>query len=227
MPTPIATLAIASPSEILRAGLQQLASSLPELVLVGFARSARSVSDLLLRAKPDILALDVAMVGEFHRHLAGDPPACRVLLFSTQRHVGTQLSCGEGCACAHVRVQDSFERLRVVLQTLAACPNGRIGQIACASCPARATTRLPTLPLTQRERQVFERIGLGRGNAEIAGELGLSVKTVETYRENIKRKLGIESSPQLLLRAMQWHLGDYDPIDLTALPIEMGTADTA
>jgi two-component system, NarL family, nitrate/nitrite response regulator NarL len=227
MRTPIATLAIASPSEVLRAGLQQLASGMPELALVGVAESAQSAHGLLLTVRPSILVLDVALVDELQLRIAGDRPACRVLLFSSQRHVGTRLACAEGCACAHVRVQDSFQHLRVMLQTLALCPNARIGKIACANCPAKATTRLPQLPLTQRERQVFERIGLGRGNTEIALELGLSVKTVETYRENIKRKLAIEGSTQLLLRAMQWHLGDYEPGEGPALPATRDAADTA
>ncbi len=66
--------------------------------------------------------------------------------------------------------------------------------------PARATE----LPLTHREAQVFQMIGSGRKTGEIASTLKLSVKTIESHRENIKRKLGIQTASQLVHRAIDW-----------------------
>jgi DNA-binding NarL/FixJ family response regulator len=58
--------------------------------------------------------------------------------------------------------------------------------------------------LTDRELQVFDMIGQGTSTREIAEALHLSVKTIESYREHIKEKLGLSNATQLLKRAIQW-----------------------
>lgn len=58
--------------------------------------------------------------------------------------------------------------------------------------------------LSDRELQVFELIGAGVPTREIATRLGVSIKTIETHRENIKRKLGLASGAELLARAQEW-----------------------
>jgi DNA-binding CsgD family transcriptional regulator len=54
------------------------------------------------------------------------------------------------------------------------------------------------------ELEVFELIGKGIGTREIAGRLGRSVKTIETYRARIKEKLGLKSSTALMREAVRW-----------------------
>ena len=62
----------------------------------------------------------------------------------------------------------------------------------------------PILRLSDRELAVFEQIGKGKGTADIAEAMHLSVKTVETYRSRIKTKLGVHGSAELVQRAVQW-----------------------
>lgn len=79
---------------------------------------------------------------------------------------------------------------------------GRILQrISEGSAPlgARATEAL-----TDREYQVFGRLGRGESTREIADALGLSVKTIDTHRAKIMKKLGLEDGVQLLQRAVEW-----------------------
>lgn len=59
-------------------------------------------------------------------------------------------------------------------------------------------------PLTDREIEVFEHFGRGRTTQEIAERLGLSPKTVESHRANIKKKMGIEHAPEFVQRAVLW-----------------------
>jgi len=66
--------------------------------------------------------------------------------------------------------------------------------------------------LTDRELQVFQMLGAGKGTADVAVELGLSFKTVETHRENIKRKLGLRNAVDLLCHAVHWVHGT-SPLD--------------
>jgi DNA-binding CsgD family transcriptional regulator len=58
--------------------------------------------------------------------------------------------------------------------------------------------------LSDRELEVFEMIGRGRSTSEIAAQLHLSVKTVETHREKIKAKLGLKTAPELYQHAVRW-----------------------
>jgi len=71
----------------------------------------------------------------------------------------------------------------------------------------RGTTSAPTdqlATLTDREIQVLERVGRGSSTAEIADDLGVSVKTIETYRSNIKAKLNLKSALDLVRYATSW-----------------------
>jgi DNA-binding CsgD family transcriptional regulator len=65
-------------------------------------------------------------------------------------------------------------------------------------------TQSPVQTLSDRELEVFEQIGRGRSTKEIARQLHLSIKTVETHREKIKAKLGLKSATELSRAAYQW-----------------------
>jgi len=65
-------------------------------------------------------------------------------------------------------------------------------------------TRTGTETLSLRELEVFELIGRGNSTREIAGQLHLSVKTIETYRAHIKDKLQLRSGTELMQRAIHW-----------------------
>ena len=71
-------------------------------------------------------------------------------------------------------------------------------------------TGQPVDLLSNRELEVFQFIGQGRGTREIAGELHVSVKTVETYRAHIKEKLHLKTAPELMRFALDWahHRGE-------------------
>ena len=58
--------------------------------------------------------------------------------------------------------------------------------------------------MSDRELDVFRRIGRGNGTRQIAEELHLSVKTVESYRTHIKEKLGLSSAVELVRCAVEW-----------------------
>lgn len=66
--------------------------------------------------------------------------------------------------------------------------------------------RSPVELLSNRELQIFELIGQGMGTTTIADKLNLSVKTIETHRAKIKRKLGLGSSIELTRRAVKWSI---------------------
>ena len=68
----------------------------------------------------------------------------------------------------------------------------------------RAVETVDLSRVTDRELHVFRAIAAGKGNKQIAGEMNLSVKTIETYREHLKYKLGLDNGPALLEYARNW-----------------------
>jgi DNA-binding NarL/FixJ family response regulator len=72
----------------------------------------------------------------------------------------------------------------------------------------RETQEPPITRLSDRELEVFRLIGAGLGTRQIADELHLSVKTVESYQAHIKEKLALQSSRDLVQRAIEWRLGE-------------------
>jgi DNA-binding NarL/FixJ family response regulator len=78
-----------------------------------------------------------------------------------------------------------------------------------------STLESPVHALTDRELEVFRLIGEGLGLSEIADRLNLSAKTIGTYRERIKDKLGIKNATELLRYAMKWVEEDHIPQEKT------------
>jgi DNA-binding NarL/FixJ family response regulator len=72
--------------------------------------------------------------------------------------------------------------------------------------PSMLQSRIATL--SDRELEVFRRIGEGHATREIAEELHLSIKTVETYQAHIKEKLSLRSGRELIQHAIQWKLNE-------------------
>jgi len=79
-----------------------------------------------------------------------------------------------------------------------------------------STSRSPVETLSDRELEVFEMIGRGMTTREIAAKIHLSPKTVETYRENIKKKLDLSNATELTRHAVQWVLDDAAPRETPA-----------
>jgi DNA-binding NarL/FixJ family response regulator len=209
-----ATLMIGARSTLLEAGVVSLLADIPELVLVACANDPAGIIDSVVRHTPDVLLLDHGMTSDVHalatkRGMDLTESGPRVLLISTRQHPGTESTCAADRACGFVREQSPLPQIRSALRTVGACGAPRIWQGPCGSCPLRASIALPRLGLSDREYQVFDRIGRGHGTQQIALELGVSVKTVETHREGIKQKLRLESASALAESAGSWRRGDF------------------
>ncbi|KGM53093.1 hypothetical protein N800_11125 [Lysobacter daejeonensis GH1-9] len=207
-------MVIATRSRLVEAGLMTLLPEVPQVKHIASASDGPGTVDLLLRLRPDVLLLDHELASDVHDYAAANGVdfteySPRVLLLSSRHHVGTQSACGEHCACGFVREQSPLRHIRSAMRIIGGCGASRLGDGYCSSCPLRQSVRLPKLPLSDREYQIFDRIGCGHGSQQISRELKLSVKTVETHRESIKRKIGVSSAAALRETAMAWRRGDY------------------
>lgn len=194
---------VASQAELVTLGLQRLIGAMPGAEVIATARDMDALHAELRACTPDVLIVDTA----FAASLEAAATSCavpRILLIGPKPHPGR--AGARFAACGYICERDDLDRICVALEKAAhceaSCTDPPCGH-ACALWPPR-----PALPLTTREREVFDLIGRGLGSNAIAGALTLSVKTVETHRENIKRKLGLANAGELIHAAHRWAAGE-------------------
>ena len=151
--------------------------------------------------QPDLLVL----AADFHAAVAAAAPPSRVLLLSSHPHPGTRSLRND--VCGFSSELEPIESLLNTLHKAIDCIEIRSNACACTRCPLRTSLAPASLPLSERELEVFELIAAGRTTGGIAEQLGISVKTVETYRGNIKQKLGLANSAALTEAALLWRRG--------------------
>lgn len=201
-------LIIGSTHPVWLRGFVQLVESIATVRMLGFAEAARPLADLIRREPPDVLVLENRLVAPLRAALGSSRLCPRVVIVGSGAHAGTRSTVGPDCSCAYVSERDSVTRILDVLDVAVRCAQPRAGLEACRTCPVPQSFTPPALPLTKRENEVFVRIGWGQGPNEIARELGVHVKTIETHRESVKRKLGVGSAATLLEAAIAWRDGD-------------------
>ena len=191
------------PSARVRLGLSEVLRSIPQAALGATASTALETIAAVRDLRPDLLIL----APEFQAQVTPAIRPTRTVLLAAQSHAGTTRQ--HEAACGFCSEQADVEQVREVLGRVLGCDR-RGAEPGCRKCPIRTTLRPRALPLAPREQQVFELLGLGCANRRIAQHLGLGTRTVETYRENIKQKLGIPDAFATAMRAALWSRG-LDP----------------
>lgn len=197
---------------VMREGYASLISREPDLEICGEAESAEQGFAEIPAAKPDLVLIDLSLPGvngiELIKRLAALGSCGRVLVVSAHDellYAERAIAAGaRGYLMKHVSAGLVVGAIRKVLDGqlyLSDRVRERLimSRIAQTSGPTSSVD-----PLTDREIEVFEHFGHGRTTVEIAKRLGLSPKTVESHRANIKRKLGIEHAPEFVQRAVLW-----------------------
>lgn len=205
-----ATVLIALTSPLRRRGLLDLLTEMPGLAVVAQSLNDSDTIDRLRGTNPDILVVDPVIWHELQSWRSELGAIPRTLVLGRNLHIGNCLSPGMNAACGFAGDGASEGLVREILQTLAVCRQSRANG-HCGQCPALKTLRPPDLGLSVREQQVFDRIGRGEGVTTIAATLRVSVKTVESFRESIKRKLGLSTAHELVRAAVEWEAGEFVP----------------
>ena len=207
----MSALLIAMDSPLKLHGLLEVVSGTTELRSVTTVRDSRAALRELRDRTPDILLVDAAIGREIHGALPATQRLPRTMILGAQRHAGLCPGRRPNPACGFAGERATTDQLREALRYLAACPRPSVEREACLGCPVRSSLRLPVLPLSRREAQIFERIARGEGVKSMATAFGISVKTVEHHRASIKRKLGLATAHDLLRAALQWEQGEFEP----------------
>jgi DNA-binding NarL/FixJ family response regulator len=176
--------------------------------VVGEASDGQEAVRLARELTPDVVVLDLVMPVlnglDAGREIQQVSPATRTLLLTSrqdERLLLEALQAGiRGCVLKSYRAQDL---IRAVQDVVAGGVYLSPDLSRCVVEAYRNRTTLPVDPLSPRERQVLQLISEGRRTRQIAELLGVSVKTAETHRANIMRKLGIEETAGLVRYAIQ------------------------
>lgn len=203
------TILILLASEIATVGLTTALASRPELHVVAIAHSLEPGYAALRRHAPQMIVSGPEWVLPLRRFLTEAGLRARIVVFGAQRHLGANADSTAAVACGYVSYLTPSRIYLPIVDLIAGCPQPVMQSepAMCQRCAARPTLDPPALQLTRRERQVFVAIGHGLRSADIADDLGISVKTVEAHRESIKAKLSLGSARELSVAASDWCRG--------------------
>ncbi len=197
---------------IMRQGLGQLINHEPDLQVVGEAEDAASALSGVLETKPDLVIIDISLPGKNGLELIKDIRAVHrtVALLVHSMHdeslyVERVLRAGaQGYIMKHEGGKKVMDAIRKVLSGDIYVSNSMSTKILEIFSNRRSTTTDPVEALSDRQFEIFQMIGQGRGTRSIAEDLVVSVKTVDAHRANIKEKLGLRTGNELVRYAVRW-----------------------
>jgi DNA-binding NarL/FixJ family response regulator len=178
------------------------------MIVIGEASDGREALRLVREHTPDVAALDIAMPHlnglETARRLRETVPQTKIILLTMHTEAPYVLEALQAGTVGYVlKTQAAADMVQAIRNTLqgAIYLSPRVTNTVVQAYLTRSS--LPPDPLTSREREVLQRIAEGQTTKEIAAHLGLSVKTVESHRINLMRKLDIHETATLVRYAIR------------------------
>ncbi|MGA7615268.1 MAG: response regulator transcription factor [Thermoanaerobaculia bacterium] len=196
-----------------REGLKLLLATEHDMQVVGDADNIFTALPLLPQSRPELVLLDLSLPGSSPVHsverIRESVPSARILVLTRHREYGylqQMLESGvEGYALKQSPPDELFLAIRTVMSGKSYLAPTLTGAIVDSIRKHGNDSSTPERKLTRREEQVLRLIAWGKSNKEIAADLGLSVKTVESHKANIKGKLGAQNRSELVRYAA--HMG--------------------
>jgi DNA-binding NarL/FixJ family response regulator len=205
---------VADDHDIIRRGLKALLSSRPGWVVCAEAATGREAVTMAEQHKPDIVVMDINMPDlnglEAARKIRKQLPKTEVVILSL--HYSDQLvrEIVDAGARAYIMKSDADRDLLIAIEALANHRSFFTSRAAemlidgfCKQNSVNEPRVLMRNRLTSREREIVQLLAEGRSSKEVAVTLGISVKTAETHRANIMRKLELHSVSELVRYAVR------------------------
>ena len=200
---------VADDHAIVRTGIRHVLESAPGFDVVAEAATGAEALRLVHELAPDVAVLDISMPGESGLHIAEElrrrSPETRVLILSMHDDTEYVIESVRAGAHGYILKDTAATELREAIHAV------RRGESYFSQPVARRLSAVVrgssegdlVGQLTGRERQVLVGVAQGRTNREIATDLGISHRTVETHRESLMRKLGIRTVAGLTRLALE------------------------
>jgi len=200
---------LADDHTLVRQGIAALIGREDDLQVVGQCGDGLKVIDEVLKSKPDVVVLDLTMPGlnglDACRQLSRKVKDAVVLILTMHTDEEFMVRAMESGASGYLVKEAAADQLADAVRTVArgdlylgpGVPEGILHRVTSGD---RAD---PHSKLTLRERQVLQLIAEGKTSRNIAERLGLSVKTVDTHRAHLMRKLGIHDQTSLVKYALR------------------------
>jgi DNA-binding NarL/FixJ family response regulator len=202
---------------IVRQGLSLMINREPDLIVCGEAEEAMGAMHVLASSHPDVMIVDISLTGpdgiDLLKNIRISRPTLPVLILSMHDEMVYAERALRAGANGYIMKQEATENVLIALRRLL---SGEIyvstriaNQMLKHYITGSGTLRNSSIAdLSDRELEVFRLIGEGHGTRQIAEELHISVKTVESYQAHIKEKLSLRSARELMQRAIQWNMDE-------------------
>jgi DNA-binding NarL/FixJ family response regulator len=202
---------------LLRQGLSLMIDRENDLAVCGEAEEAQAAMQAIPQCHPDILIVDISLNGpdglDLLKSVRTSHPNLPVLILSMHDEATYAERALRARANGYIMKQEATEKVLVAVRRIL---NGdvylsdRMANKMLRQYIGGASVALQSRlsALSDRELEVFRSIGDGRSTRQIAEELHLSVKTVETYQAHLKEKLALRSGRELIQLAIQWKIND-------------------
>ena len=201
---------------LVREWLTNLINQQTDLSVCGEAETRPQAMQSILQLKPDIAIVDISLKDssgiELIKDLQQTAPGMAILVLSMHEephYAERALRAGaRGYIVKRETTRKVIAAIRQVLSGTMYISEGVATALASQYVTGKGVPKQsPVEQLSDRELEVFELLGQGRGTRQIAETLKVSVKTVQAYCGRIKEKLGLASATELLREAVRWHEG--------------------
>ncbi len=203
---------VADDHAIVRTGIRHVLESEPGFAVVAEAATGAEALELAASLRPDVAVLDISMPGESGLRVAAElrqrSPDTRVLILSMHDNTEYVLESLRAGAHGYLLKDSAATELRGAIRAVRRGESyfspaiaGRLSAVVRGDVTESAATALAQL--TARERQVLVGVAEGRTNREIAQQLGISHRTVESHRESLMKKLGVRTVAGLTRLALE------------------------
>jgi DNA-binding NarL/FixJ family response regulator len=209
-----ARILIVDDHSMVREGLRLRISAYSDLQVCGEAQSEDEAMSLVKDTNPHLIIVDISLKGghgiELIKRVKSSYPNVKMLVSSGfQESLYAERSLRAG-ALGYLNKQDSGEKvieaIRTVLRGERYVSPEITQRLVSQALGTKGESKDPIDLLTDRELEIFRMIGQGKTSAAIAEDLFLSSHTIDTHRENIKRKLGLKNASELNRQAVQFLL---------------------
>ncbi len=207
---------LADDHQVVRRGVQAAIEGMPGWVICGEVADGRAAVKMAEELKPDIVVMDVGMPElngiDATRQIRQSCPETEVLIFTGQEAEDLVRQVFEAGARSYILKTDGREQLEAALRALAIHKpyfTTEVGEVLFARFlqgKKGATEDGDEGRLTKREREIVQLLAEGKSNKEVGGVLGISVKTAETHRAAVMKKLKLKAFSELVRYAIRNHL---------------------